>query len=68
VSSREKREPRPVTARPRGSHFFVESRGLRHAQHRTPAPGVIEEELEDCSDNRIMGGEGCYRTLPTCRE
>jgi len=59
-----KRDSRPITALPHGSRFVVETRGLRHMQHKVKKGVGVLKEIEEVSDNHLEQGEGCYRTQP----
>jgi hypothetical protein len=59
----EKKENKPLTAQPIGAEFSVRAAG-------------VERNLSEMKDGRVVntdgygaiGGTGCYRCLPTCKE
>lgn len=58
----DKRSDLPVTARPTGARFVVETHGLHHRRVGETREG------EDVSDNFFERDSGCFRALPTCRD
>ena len=54
-------EERPITARPMGAQYWVETSGKHHMRK-------WNDKLEDVSDNTLEPGYGCYRQMPTCRD
>lgn len=53
-------EQKPLTARPLGQTFMVETRGVESRTAQRADGRVVETTL-------ISDGEGCYRRMPTCR-